>query len=421
MTDDAALESELQSALGGVSRYDVILHTADDLVRATQLAASRNPSVAIIDIEDDCSRLRSICPELRAVCPDITLVAAYSADSFSPETWNRASQGAVFVEGVRAGVVDFLRRPLSADDIKQLFDRTSQNGTGRGRGSDLGTVTAFLSNKGGVGKSTLSVNTAVGLAKNSPGDVLLIDASLQMGVCAAMLDLKPKSTLADVARERTRLDTTLLRQLATPHESGLDLIAAPPSAVDAGDIDDELIAQLLTAGRRTYRHVVVDTFPILDGTVISTLDAADLAYVVLENVVPTVLGAARLVSLLDELSHPRSQRRVVLNRFTKVEGYPSLTDVESTLECDVDHVLPFDKRLITAANLGRPIGNRLRGFSSFSRAFKEIVREIETVRPSESPARRTDNQASQAPVDPHSNGSFPAPTDSEPSSSWESR
>lgn len=407
MTDDSTLESELKDALAGVSRYDVVVHVADDLVRATQLAASRNPSVAIVDIEDDCSRLRSICPELRAVCPEISLVAAYSAESFSPETWNHASQGAVFVEGVRAGVVDFLRRPLSADDIKQLFDRTSHAGTGQGRGSDLGTVTAFMSNKGGVGKSTLSVNTAVGLAKNSPGDVLLIDASLQMGVCAAMLDLKPKSTLADVARERSRLDTTLLRQLATPHESGLDLIAAPPSAIDAGDIDDELIAQILTAGRRTYRHVVVDTFPILDGTVISTLDAADLAFVVLENVVPTVLGAARLITLLDELSHPRSQRRVVVNRFTKVEGYPSLSDVEATLGCDVDHVLPYDKRLITAANLGRPIGDRLRGLSAFSRAFKEIVREIESV--------RSQGKVKQASDTPNRNGHPYASEDPEPS------
>ena len=371
MTDDPALPREFGDALAGVSRFEVVTHVADDLVRATQVAASRTPALAVIEVGGEGDRTRAACAELRAVCPEIAVAGAYRADD---------ERGANFVDGVRAGVVDFLRRPLGSADLTQLFERVA--GGGRGAASDLGTVTAFLSNKGGVGKSTLAVNTAVGLAKDEPGEVLLIDASLQMGVCAAMLDVTPESTLADAARQRGRLDATLLRQLTTPHESGVDLIAAPPSAVEAGDIDDELVAQILTIGRRSYRHVVVDTFPVLDGTVVSTLDAADLAYVVVENVVPTVRGASRLVSLLRDLGHPEERRRVVLNRFTKVEGHLGVRDVEDALDCDVDHVLPFDKRLITAANLGRPVGDRSLRISPFVRAFKAIVAEAQAVRPS---------------------------------------
>ena len=263
------------------------------------------------------------------------------------------------------------------------------------RTSEPGTVVAFPSNKGGVGKSTLAVNSAVGLAQKSGKDVLLIDASLQMGICATMLGLQPTSTLVDVAVERDRLDATLLRQLATPHESGVDLIAAPPSAIDADAIDEELIAQILTTGRRTYRHVVVDTFPILDGTVISILDAADLTLVVLDNVVPTVLGASKLTALLDELGQSRQRRRVLLNRFTKVEGHVGVDDVEATLDADVDYVLPFDKKLMTAANLGRPIAQRRQRFSAFDRKIGQLVSEILAVRPSPGTTRLADVAASQ--------------------------
>ena len=380
----------------GMTRFDVIVHTADDLVRATQLAASRSPKIAIVDLgDDDRGRLRRVCPELRAVCPQLSIAAAYRGEAIGEIMRpTDEEQSGLFVDGVRAGADDFLRRPVATDELRQLLDRVMRND--RDRSSDPGTVVAFLSNKGGVGKSTLAVNSAVGLAQKTGEDVLLIDASLQMGVCAALLDLLPSSTLADVARERDRLDATLLRQLATPHDSGVDLIAAPPSAIDAESIDEELIAQILTTGRRSYRHVVVDTFPILDGTVVSTLDAADLAFVVLDNVVPTVLGAAKLIELLDELGQPRPRRRVVLNRFTKVEGHVGVADVETTLGADVDFVLPFDKRLMTAANLGRPIAERRRRFSAFDREFAELIGEILAVRPGSGGGRLAD-LATQSP------------------------
>ena len=72
---------------------------------------------------------------------------------------------------------------------------------------------SFLSNKGGVGKSTLAVNVATALALKHPDDVLLIDTSLQIGSCAMLLDIKPTTSIVDAVRERDRLDETLLRHL----------------------------------------------------------------------------------------------------------------------------------------------------------------------------------------------------------------
>jgi len=66
----------------------------------------------------------------------------------------------------------------------------------------------------------VSVNVSCALARRHPGRVLLVDASLQLGMAASMLDLTPAATLTDAVRERERLDVTLIRQLATPHECG---------------------------------------------------------------------------------------------------------------------------------------------------------------------------------------------------------
>ena len=152
-----------------------------------------------------------------------------------------------------------------------------------------------------MGKSTSALNAACGLAVRHPQRVLLIDASLQMGVCASLLDLTPATSISDIVREDGRLDETLIRQLAVPHSSGLHLLAAPAEAVEAGEIDDEVMSRILTLARHAYDFVIVDTFPMLDRAIVAVLDLSDRAYVVVENVVPTVLGAVKLVEVLRSL------------------------------------------------------------------------------------------------------------------------
>jgi pilus assembly protein CpaE len=89
-----------------------------------------------------------------------------------------------------------LRRPISTTELRTLLDNlTHVNGHAvLSAPTTFGSVVTFISNKGGVGKSTLAVNTAVGLAQRYPGRVLLIDGSSQMGAAAALLEVQPEST-----------------------------------------------------------------------------------------------------------------------------------------------------------------------------------------------------------------------------------
>ena len=224
---------------------------------------------------------------------------------------------------------DFLRRPVSSSEVAELLrriERSALRQTGR-----VGKIVSFVSNKGGVGKSTLAVNAACGLAMRHPGGVLLVDASLQMGDCASLLDLTPTASLIDAARESGRLDETLIRQLAMPHSSGLHLLAAPPDPIEAGEMDDEVLTRILTLARHTYDFVLVDTFPMLDRAMVAVLDLSDRAYVVLENVVPTLLGGVKFVEVLQGLGVSRQRQRIVLNRYTTLPGSVQPADVAERL------------------------------------------------------------------------------------------
>jgi pilus assembly protein CpaE len=196
-------------------------------------------------------------------------------------------------------------------------------------------------------------------------------------VAASLLDLRPATSLIDAAREQDRLDETLLRQLTTSHPCGLHLLAAPAGPVEAAEIDDQVMARVLTLARRAYSLVLVDSFPLLDRVMMAVLDLSDRAYVILEAVVPTVLGGAQLLKLLASLGVPPDRLRLVLNRYTGSSDNLKPADVAARLGRPIDHILPYHKNVTIASNTGRPYilgANRLWGLG---RTLQQLVAEVE--------------------------------------------
>jgi pilus assembly protein CpaE len=372
---DPKLRRESEAALAGIADAYAVIHHVDDFRRGVEAARSRQPALVLVEMTGDFRALQAFAEEMAAASPGTVVVAVFSPNVFGPDV----SEGAVLIEAIRAGVRDFLRRPLSSADLGQLIDRLVRRSVRTSR--PLGKTIFFVGNKGGVGKSTIAVNVACGLAAKHPERVLLVDASLQMGVCATMLDLKPTATMTDAYHERDRLDETLLRQLATPHPCGLHLLAAPADAIEAAYIDDEIMSRILTLARRSYDYVVVDSFPLLDRVMMAVLDLSDRAYLVLESVVPTLLGGAKLLRLFDDLGIPPDRIGIVLNRYINFAGNLKPADVAGLLGRPVDYVVPYKKDVVIAANIGRPSILRTSRYFGFGRAVTRLIHDVSEVSP----------------------------------------
>src|SRR3712207_8111320 len=64
-----------------------------------------------------------------------------------------------------------------------------------------GRVITVASPKGGVGKTTVSTNLALGLTEAAPQSTVLVDLDVQFGDVASALGLEPESTLPDARSE----------------------------------------------------------------------------------------------------------------------------------------------------------------------------------------------------------------------------
>lgn len=372
VTTDSSLEPEFNAALRGIGKWSPLVHYAHDLRQGVELARNRRPDIVCVEMERDLEQLKRFAEEVAAASPDSVVVAVYRREIFGPDD----NEGAIIIEAMRARVSDFLRRPLSSSELQQLLDRLAE-ARPRHR-KELGKVISFVSNKGGAGKSTISVNTAALLAQHHPDEVLLIDTSLQLGVAAMMLDVTPKTTIVDAIRESHRLDETLFRQITVPSSIGLHVLAAPPDAVEASHVDDEGLSRILSLARRSYKFVVVDTYPMLDSVIMAALDLSDLVYVIFHATVPSVHGTAHFLSVLKKVGVSPHRQRVVLNyNFPRAPARLRVEDVVERLSREVDYVFPYQKRILTALNTGRVYALSCGRRFGFGRTLHRLVREIE--------------------------------------------
>ena len=79
----------------------------------------------------------------------------------------------------------------------------------------MGRIIGFIGARGGVGSSSLAVNTAYNLARQYDEDVLLIDLDLAFGTAALALNLNPMENVAAALDQPDRLDEVLMERFMT--------------------------------------------------------------------------------------------------------------------------------------------------------------------------------------------------------------
>ncbi len=139
------------------------------------------------------------------------------------------AQTASQLEGFRAGAVDYITKPVHPQDLAARIASVlarAQAVPAETRPS----LIAIAGAKGGVGATTLAVNVATALVARYR--TLLIDLEAS-GTDAIQLGLEPQRSLADLVElEDDPNDPAALEQVITPHDSGLQLIAAADTSLD---------------------------------------------------------------------------------------------------------------------------------------------------------------------------------------------
>lgn len=232
-------------------------------------------------------------------------------------------------------------------------------------------VITVFSPRGGVGKSTIAVNTAVGLARLAPLEVVLVDADMQFGDVAALLDLTPAHTLPDMVADAPAADALVLKTLLTAHPGGYYVVCGAASPVDGDRVTGDELAHLIDQLTDVFRFVVVDTSPGLGEHALAMIEKATDAVAVCVLSVPSLRALRTELGVLDGLGITPALGHVVLNLVEKKIGL-SRADAEAILGRDVDIVIPRSRTVALCTNRGVPVVDESPRSSS-ARALNALV------------------------------------------------
>lgn len=203
---------------------------------------------------------------------------------------------------------------------------------------------------GGCGKTFLASNLAYLLAAGTGKRVAMVDLDLQFGEVVSMLQLRPARTIVDVDPD----EPGSLEACMTAHKGGFDVLAAPRDPIAADAVTPDRVAQILLALRQRYDFVIIDTPPSLNEVVLSSFDISEHLIVLATLDVPSVNNMRVFLSTLERLKIPTDGLHLVLNKAEKGVGF-SGADVEQILGRRWDLVLPYDREVSRAVNLGLPV------------------------------------------------------------------
>jgi len=244
----------------------------------------------------------------------------------------------------------------------------------------MGEVITITSGKGGVGKSTLSANLAVGLAHLGK-KIVVVDFDIGLRNLDMILGLENRIVydVVDVMEEKCNLTQALINDKRTRN-----LYFLPASQTsDKNILDTKKVAKLIGDLKKDFDFIVLDSPAGIEGGFEHSIFLADRAIIVSTPDVSAVRDADRVIGIIDAKSQKAKDgdevlKYVVVNRI-KPEMVDrgemlSVEDVLGILALPLIGVVPEDDQIITSTNEGQPIYYNDKSLAS--EAYKRIARRI---------------------------------------------
>ncbi|HKW25016.1 MAG TPA: cellulose synthase operon protein YhjQ/BcsQ [Terriglobales bacterium] len=325
---------------------------ADSSVRQLQ---QMHPDVVLVDIANN--------------DPDsgITAIEILTKESLAVFAVGALSQPQVIIRAMRAGASEFLDRDLASGTLLEAFARLHASMQGKKSGGTRGKLITIMSAKGGCGATTIAVNAAVALQKQS-SHVALVDLA-PLGHASLHLNVRPQFGLVDALRNLHRMDASLLEGFMTELSGGLRLLAglSIPAPLEVETSDLVLLFDLLLDH---YKYVVVDASNRMDKVSHTVSDLSELVLLVVQADVSSLWSAGRVREFLG--GDPASSRvQLLVNRYRKIAGF-SDEDAQAATNCRIFWKIPNQFNAVgPAIDRGNPVA--LQNNSEIARSFNELA------------------------------------------------
>ena len=236
-------------------------------------------------------------------------------------------------------------------------------------------IIVTTSGKGGVGKTTVTANLGMALARLGRS-VALVDADFGLRNLDLLLGLENRIvyTAVEVANGECRLEQALVKDKREPK---LVLLPAAQNR-NKEAMSPEQMKQLVEELTKTYDYIIIDSPAGIEMGFKNAIAPAREALIVTTPEIAAVRDADRVVGLLE--AEGVKQIQLIVNRLRPVmvqaNDMMSVQDVQELLAIGLIGVVPEDERVIVSTNRGEPLVLAEEP-SMAGKAFDNIARRLE--------------------------------------------
>ncbi len=365
ITADADFEQSLRATFGRSAQIDLAV-VAGAVGGTEEKLPLADATVLLVDLDatrsDEIAALQNLARRLAGSVPILVVTAGFSES--------------VARQLIQLRIADFLVKPVDPVELVRACGRVAKSSAADG--ATEAEIYTFLPAAGGVGVTTLAVETAMLLMRRTPrGGVstCLVDLDFQHGACADYLDIEPRLDIGEIEPRPERLDGQLLEVMLSQHGSGLAVIAAPNRPAEMRSFDADVATRLLDMVSSRFDHVVIDMPRTWFAWTDSVLLGSNRLFVVTEMTVPGVRHAKQLVAAISERLKGGPQPQVIVNRFEQQLFGSGLrrADIEQALGAALGGTIPNNYRLVREAiDRGVPL-EEVRPGNNVSAALKKLL------------------------------------------------
>lgn len=332
------------------------------------LSVSASPNILFVDMSESGDPINDI-NALAEVCEPGTVVIAAG----------QVNDVRLYRDLLSSGIQDYLLKPLSLEQVRESLTMAQAMLTAP-KHADMQDdkphhMMAVVGVRGGVGASLVSTSLAWAMSEQAGRQTALLDLDVHFGTGALTLDLEPGRGLIDAIDNPSRIDGLFIERAMVRASDKLSLLSAEAPIHQPVMTDGSAFFQLEEELRGAFEMTIVDIprqvlipFPHLVSEAGTILLVSDV----------TLAAARDTIRLLSWFKQNVPGARVVLvaNKFQNTVGELSRKEFESSIERQIDIVIPFDPKLVSqSAKLGKSYAEICKGTKT-AQVWSNLMRLI---------------------------------------------
>ncbi|MDP5274494.1 AAA family ATPase [Chengkuizengella axinellae] len=236
-----------------------------------------------------------------------------------------------------------------------------------------GDMIAICSANGGIGRTVMSTNLAVALAKNDMR-VCNIDGNFQFGDLCLSMDVRPTFTIKDTVEELDQMDEYTLANFLVSHSSGVKILASPERPEYAELVTTSVLEKVYKLLVNQFDYLIVDTEAGLQDLSLFFIEKSDEIFLLTTLDMVVMRNTKMMLETFDILGQ-KEKVRVLVNK-SSVDSVIKTADVPGILETENIFHIPNQPQLVTQSmNVGVPFVSN-HGKTDLAKAYFKIAEQL---------------------------------------------